>query len=59
MHFVDILVRWWDVAASIGVLYRPDDDLAAGATNFGPVARVAGSEIRELQKSRLGENESP
>lgn len=31
MHFVDILVHGWDVAASIGAPYRPDDDLASNA----------------------------
>lgn len=31
MHFVDVLVHGWDVATSIGLPYRPDDELAAGA----------------------------
>jgi uncharacterized protein (TIGR03086 family) len=31
MHFVDVLVHGWDVAVSIGVPYRPDDELATRA----------------------------
>lgn len=31
MHFVDVLVHGWDVAATIGRPYHPDDELAAGA----------------------------
>jgi uncharacterized protein (TIGR03086 family) len=31
MHFVDVLVHGWDVAASIGAPYQPDEELTAGA----------------------------
>lgn len=31
MHFVDVLVHGWDVAASIGAPYRPDDEMASAA----------------------------
>jgi uncharacterized protein (TIGR03086 family) len=31
MHFVDLLVHGWDIAASIGAPYRPDPELATAA----------------------------
>ncbi|WP_327085583.1 TIGR03086 family metal-binding protein [Nonomuraea sp. NBC_01738] len=31
MHFIDFLLHGWDVAASIGVPYRPDPELAGSA----------------------------
>jgi uncharacterized protein (TIGR03086 family) len=31
MHFVDVLVHGWDVAVSIGLPYRPEDELVSSA----------------------------
>jgi uncharacterized protein (TIGR03086 family) len=31
MHFVDVLVHGWDVAVSVGLPYRPEDELASSA----------------------------
>jgi uncharacterized protein (TIGR03086 family) len=53
MHFVDVLVHGWDVAVSIGVPYRPDDELAAtalavasGWPNTGERRREFGRRVR-------------
>lgn len=42
MHLVDYVVHAWDVAASIGVAWEPDDELVAGALEVAELVPDAG-----------------
>jgi uncharacterized protein (TIGR03086 family) len=50
MHFVDVLVHGWDVATSIGLHYRPDDELAAGALAIAAEWPRTGRRRREFAR---------
>lgn len=50
MHFVDVLVHGWDVAASIGAPYRPDDDLASNALTVAAEWPRTGERRREFAR---------
>ena len=53
MHVVDVLVHGWDVAVSIGLPYRPDDELAAGALAIASRWPRTGQRRREFGR-RVG-----
>jgi uncharacterized protein (TIGR03086 family) len=50
MHFVDVLVHGWDVARSLGVPYRPADELAAGALAIASRWPRTGERRREFRR---------
>jgi uncharacterized protein (TIGR03086 family) len=50
MHVVDVLVHGWDVAVSIGLPYRPDDELAAGALAIASGWPRTGQRRREFAR---------
>jgi uncharacterized protein (TIGR03086 family) len=50
MHFVDVLVHGWDVAVSIGLPYRPDDELAASALAIASRWPRTGDRRREFAR---------
>ncbi|TDV56501.1 TIGR03086 family metal-binding protein [Actinophytocola oryzae] len=50
MHFVDVLVHGWDLAVSLDVPYRPDDDLASAALHIVARWPRTGRRTREFAR---------
>jgi uncharacterized protein (TIGR03086 family) len=50
MHVVDVLVHGWDVAVSIGLPYRPEDELASSALAIASQWPRTGERRREFAR---------